>query len=385
MAKKAILVPRAQEKSWQSECFPRYGISDLPVAGKAFIEYQLDALSQLGVTSVLVLDYDYEVTLAEHLAGGGRQRWPFALAYQGAGLFRDEDDVRRRHAAFIGEDAEETLVVIGMRFPIEGEWVEIDSLKSYYDLNFKVLSNADRYTLPGYSSEKGIHLGMNVMIKTGHPIEPPLFLGDNVRIEFGVHLMGNVIVGRGSSVDSGAILRRAIVFPNTYVGRMIELDGKIVAGSRVLDPESGIFVDLDDVGLSSEQYLTKKSDWLRIVEAFLALLLIVLLTPIYLVWWPFSRLFGSGLWSYRFSMDRYPRLWRVLLGRARLIKFGNTCREWVFRASDGMTFGTVTEETAEIEDAWFVHNRTLRIVFGIVAKGLIRRFLANGTDFNRDR
>lgn len=385
MAKKAILVPYARANGWTEECFPGRGISVLPVAGKPFVEYQLDALAGLGVESVLVLDYEYEAALANHLAGGGRKRWPFELAYQGAGIFKDESEVRTRHAAFIGSDGEATLVVIGMRFPKEGAWVEIDSLRAYYDLNFHVLKHPESYTLDGYSSEKDVHLGMNVMIKTGHPITTPVFLGDGVRIEFGVRLLGDVIVGRGSSIDQETTLSRSIIFPNTYVGRKMEIEGKIVTANRILDPESGVFVDLDDLGLSSEQHLLRAVDWLRVLEYVLALVLTAFLTPVFLVWFPFSLLFGRGVWSYRLSMDRYPRLWKALFFRARLVRTGPSCTSWVFRAADGLIGAGVSPEATEIEDAWFAYNRTARVILGIACKGLVRRLLSSRLDYERDR
>lgn len=372
MAKKAILVPYARACEWCSEIFPGLSISALPVVGKPFIEYQLDALAQDGFESVLVLDYEFDAALAHHLSGGDRQRWPFDLEYRGSAIFTDEAAVRARNASFVGEDGETLLVLIGMQFPTACGWRTIGSLADFYALNFEILACPGRCILDGYSCERDVRLGMNVVIKTGRAIDPPVFLGDSVRLEYGVSLTGGVIVGRGSVVDEGTSLERTIVFPNTYVGPRMEFRGKIVTSGRVIDPESGVYVDLEDRGMSSEIHVFHDVDWFRIYGWFLALLLTMLFTVPYLLWVPIRLVFGKGVWFHKLSFDRYPRFWRTLFFRNRLVKYHAGDQGCAFSASDGLS-RHADDQQRRIDETWYRYNRTLRTTTGIVFKALINR------------
>ena len=282
MAKKALLVCRAAKCEWCDELFPDYSHADLPVVGKAFVEYQLDALSERGCEKVLVLDYDWCETLATHLSGGGRRRWPIEMEYRKTDrIFVDEGAAKAANAGFIGTDDVE--VVIGLKFPVGDGWREVKSVKEFYDLNFDLLKNPSGYTLNGYSGEKDVYIGTNVMIKTGRRVVPPLFLGDTSRIEYAVWLMGGVIIGRGSIIDHGTILRHTIIFPKTYVGKRMEFSGKIVVGKRVIDPATGSYADLEEAGLVNNVDVFTPTGGYSFIEWLIVIASTVVFLPFYIV------------------------------------------------------------------------------------------------------
>ena len=140
-----------------------------------------------------------------------------------------------------------------------GRWMRIlprgmviRNVKAWHALNFVVLQNPDKFTLPGYSSERDVRLGRNVVMEYGTTVKPPVLLQDNTWFARNVRLDGEVVVNSGSYVSEGARLHRTVVCRDTYIGEGLDFDGKIVTGRRVIDAETGTWVDLEEPGLARQ-------------------------------------------------------------------------------------------------------------------------------------
>lgn len=223
---------------WAEEVFPNRPIAALPVCGKPIVAYALDELSKQAFGEVLILDRHYDRRLKDYLGDGGK--WGMKVTYRGGDDVGDEQFLRARHADFIGED--ETLIVFGNT--VAGR--RIASLKDFYETNLGILSDPRGCVVPGYSVEPGTFVGSDVVIRPGVYMKGPVCLGDSVRIARGARILPETVLGEGCVVDRGAKIGESVVFPGTYVGKQVELVKKIVVGSRVIDPVSGAYVDLDD-------------------------------------------------------------------------------------------------------------------------------------------
>ncbi|MCQ2390481.1 MAG: hypothetical protein MJ240_03575 [Kiritimatiellae bacterium] len=243
---KAIIIPYAEREKcwWADEFFPGRSLASLPVCGKPILEYQLDECAKAGAEEVLVLDWGYDVAFANRLGNGSR--WGLKLTYTGADAGTTRESQISRHAGFVGA-ADVKLILENCVGPHK-----IDSLASYFAANLAVLNNPGDLVLPGYSAEAGVYAGMNVVMRPGVEVVAPVVLGDNVRLERGVHISGGVVLGEGAIVDRHTRLSRSVIFNDTYLGANMDVEGKIVVGRRVIDPEAGVFVDLEDAGLSSD-------------------------------------------------------------------------------------------------------------------------------------
>ena len=71
----------------------------------------------------------------------------------------------------------------------------------------------------------------------------------------------------GSYISEGARLRRPVVCRDTFIGEGLDLDGKIVVGRRVIDAETGTWVDLEEPGLARR--IPTGLGWLRSLWRFL--------------------------------------------------------------------------------------------------------------------
>ena len=163
----------------------------------------------------------------------------------------------------------------------------IDSLKSYFEVNFQVL-NDDFYNLPGYSMMENIHAGTNVVMKEDCALAGPLVLGDNTFIESGSDIR-DAIIGERSLVDKDSLVEHAIVFDRTYVAGKLEIKNKIVTPGRIIDPFSGGVLERNSFSYAFSPIQNRSAWILRLWEHFLAFILAVtglipylLLLPYYL-------------------------------------------------------------------------------------------------------
>ena len=137
----------------------------------------------------------------------------------------------------------------------------VGDVRSWHALNFAVLRFPGAFTLPGYRSERGVHLGRNVVMERGAEAKRPVLLCDNTWLARNVRLEGSVIVGSGSFIGEGATLARTIVCDDTYVGMGLDIRDKIVAGGRVIDPKTGAWADIEEPGLARR--IAFVPGWLR--------------------------------------------------------------------------------------------------------------------------
>ena len=247
------LIVSARPDDWVSRYFLEYSALSLPLAGKPVVEHQLDWCAREGVENVIVLDGAYDRRLAPELGDGSR--WGLKLSYERAPGGVGEAELVGHYKEFLnvsGADGGKSLVIRGAEIVYLGERTRITSLRDYFDLSLRLVGNPAECVLPGYSSDHGVILGMNVQLRMGCVVTPPVLLDDNVLIDYECQLNGFVIVGEGCILDRKSHLHRAIVFPRTYIARDVEIEDKIVVGARIIDPISGACVNLADDVLSSD-------------------------------------------------------------------------------------------------------------------------------------
>ncbi len=364
-----LVVPSPDGQSWSETYFSGMSPLHLGVAAKTWAEHLLDWCHSEGATAVKVMDFFYdEALLRGHLSRP--ERWGFRLSYEGANEIASEEEAVRRSRAFAGDDGD-VRVVWGPVFPYRGGWVRLDSLRAWFEFNFRVLADPADRILPGYSAEPGVSVGENVMVRTHARVERPVALGDNVRIEDEAALEGDVIVGNGTFVERKCRLRRTVVFSHGYLGRDLSFEGKVVYGSRVIDVESESFVDLSEPGLSSRFRHGTTMRPVDVWEWAIALALSALmLLPAALLWGV-----RRSAWGYKLSIARYPLILRAALLRKRLIRLSAKDGTCAFRASDAMSVPRTAEER-RLDDIWYRCSRTPWFATAVVAKALLYRLCA---------
>ena len=296
-----LFVPSTHEMEWVQEVLPGTSPAELPVAGRRIIDYAIESARKSDIMFTEILDWRFSQKLADDFADMTRTGMPiFYLKGEGS-VPKGLKDLEG-YSSPLTANIEDGLVVIwglgiSMHTPGDtslepvaedelaetpagayrrkgGRWMRIvphglvvRNIKAWHALNFIVLRHPDNFTIPGYSSEENVHIGRNVVLEHGTSVKAPVLLQDNTWFARNVILDGEVIVDSGSYVSEGAKLARTVVLRDTFIGEGLEFDGKIVSGRRVIDAETGTWVDLEEPGLARR--IPTGLGWLRTLWRFL--------------------------------------------------------------------------------------------------------------------
>jgi hypothetical protein len=292
----------------------------------------------------------------------------------------------------------------------------IGHVSEYYNLNMTVVrSEMGRYLSGGYSFSDGVSIGYNVITPPSVSFHPPLAIGNNCRFGALCSVGPDAVISDHVLIDRQCELSGSIILSNTYVGRNLEIKGKIVSGNRIIDPEDGSCVDIEDPWLvshtRSKNYMR---DFLRTVFGWECALLLVFVQLV-----PFLILYGiirmrrlgsfikKPVWGiggcriltsyfvaadivpsvvlmifYGVSLDRFPQLLRVLTGKLWLCgQVPKACDSAEF-SEGGRYFPAVftySDAFAEIDrqmDAlYYAHTRSLSADLRILRHALFSRLI----------
>ena len=282
---KTFFIPTARGSEFFARLRPGSTPAALPVAGRRFIDYAIESAVKFGVREVTVLDWQLSQAMAEEFAASqnpvcaikaarGEGEAPGGIAdLESSGAFPPEKTdlalvwglalpmhTEGRSALVPVPDEAMRDTPAGIYLRTGGKWMQVDpaavatarGASSWHAMNMELLAGRGGYTLPGYSAEKGVHLGRNVVMERGVEARPPVLLCDGAWCARDAELGGLVSVGNGSFVGEGTRLARTVVCAGTFVGDGLVLEDKIVWGRRVIDAKTGSFDDIDDIGLVSE-------------------------------------------------------------------------------------------------------------------------------------
>ena len=328
---KALLFCPVRDNAEMKRYFPGYPVYLLPFANKPAVEFELDYCFLSGIRDVMIVsDEEYGIMRTQYrngealglnirCEGMGPSRTPRHIIqrmksyFSGcdllvfSGLFLPEYDKRRPHALsiapdgmtgcsygtaawyLIGRDRLNCLPDDWSGFhddgPVNG--FAVPGIRDYYRHNMRLAgSDIEKYNLPGFSEGKNSFVGRDVRISGSARVKPPVILGNGIEFGYGVHAGPNIIVGDNCMIDSGTTLRDSVVLCNTYIGRNLEISGKICFGKSMIEPESGIRIDVVNESVLSE---IEPGEYSRcpLHQRVLACLLLLLQTPLYLLLRPF--------------------------------------------------------------------------------------------------
>ena len=397
-----LICPYTRGFEWCEEIFPGKSLCSLPVAGKMLTEHLLDFCSLLKAAKVRIVDYGIDVELGRRLLDC-KMRWPLKVEYAGTSLCNDAMTLLERNSSLKEKDA--VLIFWGALLPYlsspeavlrnmedatgskedgiyfydhgnlrhyTGEVRKISCLREYFDLNFALLQDPRCYIMRGYSAENGVYAGMDVVLKQNCQIEPPVMLGDHICVERECALADGVIIGDGSLIDAGTILRRSIVFDHTFVGGNMEVKNKIITGARIIDVASGVYVEQKDIGISSGMKSILKFDFYCILEYLLLIFFAAVGAVPYLLFHILGRRGRKSSLYWKLSLDRYPKIWRALLHGGRMIRRSPEEKCYVLCVSEGYGINPAPEQLV-IDDLYYQHYISVRLILEIVVRCFLHR------------
>ena len=400
--KHLLINPYSQKQEWCKDYFPDRSLGMMPVGGRCAAEYFIDLALRCQAESLLLLGPTYNEHLAEHLYE--YQHGELKLDYRKGG---GHDTVRHLLEVYAPECGEDCLILHGMLMPkahtldelqqsfvpcdddgsADGiyywkdgillksniEFYHIESLASYFEVNFQVL-NDDFYNLPGYTTMDNIHTGTNVVMKQNCNLQGPLVLGDNTFIET-ESVVSDAIIGERSLVDKACVVTHSIIFDRTYTAGNLEIKNKIVTPGRIIDPYTGGVLERNSFGYAFSPIQNRSAWILRLWEHFIALILAVTGLIPYLLILPYYLTHKKSHWCWKLSVDRYPGYWAVLFFRKELVKSHPANEHYVFQM--GEIYGLQnTPEQRRIYDYYYHYHCSCFLVLQVVLRSLGKRGFA---------
>ena len=299
----ALFVPTVRDTDWVGELLPGVSPAALPLAGRRFIDYEIQCAHRFDVVLAEVLDWAFSDALLRDYSD--LTRTGCAVLYcRGEGPRpRGLDDIVGISSPLTQNIEDGLTVVWGLCLPCHapgaasleplpaeecaetppglyrrdgGRWMRVvpngyvvRDARSWLAANLGILNEPALFTLPGYSAEKDVYLGSNVILEHGTEAKSPVLLQDNAWCARNVRLDGNVIVGSRAFVSEGARLERTVVADDTFVGAGLDLYGKIVVGRRVIDAETGAYIDIEEPGVVRSIGGSSAGKWLSAAWRFL--------------------------------------------------------------------------------------------------------------------
>lgn len=186
----------------------------------------------------------------------------------------------------------------------------LDTPLEFYRLNMDLVrGEISHYMTPGYGLQDGSYIGYNVVIPPSCTLAPPVMIGNDSRLRPLCKIGPAAVIGSRVVVDSQSELSDCIVLDGTYIGQNLDISGKIVCGGSMLDPESGVRLDLDDPLLLDR--VSPPAQVLILLQAqigrLVALVLWLAMLPGYLVFRGLFSITGRGRFRRLSLLDRHDR------------------------------------------------------------------------------
>ncbi len=180
----------------------------------------------------------------------------------------------------------------------------------YYRLNMDLVrGEITRYLTPGYSLQDDSYIGYNVVIPPSCILAPPIMIGSDTRLRPLCKIGPSAVIGSRVVVDSQSELSDCVVLDGTYIGRNLDITGKIVGGGTMLDPESGVRLELNDPLLLDR--VSPPNQVLVMLQAqagrLVALVLWLAMLPGFLLFRSLFRITGLGRFRRQSLLDRHDR------------------------------------------------------------------------------
>jgi len=128
--------------------------------------------------------------------------------------------------------------------------VPVESLRDFFAINMRLAGGEiSRYLAPGYGAADGSCVGYNVVLPPSAEVAPSVILGNDCPVGRLASVGPCAVIGNHVRIGRQAQLSQCVVLSDTYVGEQVEIREKIAAGNRLIDPEDGVVLELEDTWL----------------------------------------------------------------------------------------------------------------------------------------
>ena len=344
---KALLIIGEPSSEW-SFLGPDRSPVLLPLLDRTVLQHQIESLIDQGVKDITVASMIALESIRNILRDGSRWgvkiaihslRSPVDLAPFVHSIAAGEDiiigdasilvalpETEAPWSAFDGRWRRENAITAPAHELAELLHVEVTSPATYLAAWEKLVAgDGPKIVRTGRSGGDGVVIGRGCHLDPTVEILGPAYIGERCFLAKGCKIGPNAFIGADCIVEDGSILADGIVLPYTYVGSRLEVRRKIAYRSTVFDLDRNLAVgSVDEFILGASRSTGDRPP--ALADRLLALIVSLILLPLTVlgvliaIVAPYDKS-GIGYASpFADFVARFlPGLWRVVLGKRRLV------------------------------------------------------------------
>jgi mannose-1-phosphate guanylyltransferase / phosphomannomutase len=141
----------------------------------------------------------------------------------------------------------------------DGYWEDVGTHESYLKAQADVLNRQVDVEIAGFEVAPGVWIGEGADVDPDAVVKGPVSIGAYAKVEAGAMLGEHTVVGANVVVKGGAVLQRAVVHDNAFIGSRVSLRGCVIGKNtdvmRAARIEEGAVVG-DECVVEEEAYLS---------------------------------------------------------------------------------------------------------------------------------
>jgi NDP-sugar pyrophosphorylase family protein/lipopolysaccharide/colanic/teichoic acid biosynthesis glycosyltransferase len=198
-------------------------------------------------------------------------------------------------------------------YEMPGYWNPLSSIAAFQSAQKVYLDSAYRQSRPEEGLDAGAELirfpsldarqvAPGIWVGRDHSIHPsvklaaPIYIGANSWIGREVELGPRTVIGPNVVIDDEATISHSTVLGNTYIGRLVRIDDRVVTASTISDAATGVTTYIVDPFLIGKVGAPVGERWplRRMLSVLGTVLLLALLSPLLFLVWLVSMLATGG-------------------------------------------------------------------------------------------
>jgi NDP-sugar pyrophosphorylase family protein len=162
------------------------------------------------------------------------------------------------------------------------DWIDGSTPAAFLETQIRLLDRRlDGLLISGTERDPGIWVSRNVVIHPTAELVAPVYVGPNSRINRGVRLGPNAVIGGECIVDTNTIIEHSLVIAGSYVGEGLELSNTVVDRNLLINARLDTSVAVLESFLLGGLKQPRKQGWSgRALESMVALLGVLIFSPV---------------------------------------------------------------------------------------------------------
>lgn len=124
---------------------------------------------------------------------------------------------------------------------LSGYWCDVGSLEAYLQAHEDILSGKVKVRIPGREIAPQVWADEGVVVDESARVEGPVVIGAHAQIGSGAYVGKFSVLGAGCIVQSGATIKRSVVWDHCFIGREAALRGAVLGNKVQVQANAGVY------------------------------------------------------------------------------------------------------------------------------------------------